>query len=729
MRFTLRTVLAYLDDTLESSQTRELGHRINKSESAKAIIDRIKTVMRRRRLLAPDAAPALATIDANDVAEYVDNVGSGEQLAKTERRILESDMHLAEVAVSHQLAALGLTTLADPSERLRRRSERILSDAGVTPQRVRRSHGVPLERFGGYPAAAEETSLPVSIPRIVANPSFQSRATLVGVIGILAAMLALLVSRTVSGPNRERSLDVGANARLAVEAANANAIGRNEVDRDSSKKAVDANPVAADGKPTATPPAKSLTKSAGTIPATGQRAGAAKSQLDAANSKNEPKPNAPAPILAAANPSKNDSIAPEVKSEPAKADLEKATAKPPETAKAPAPQAGLATAKYVSPTGLLFRRSGENAIRMISEKQSVDAGEPAEEAIRTRDEILQPDGFRSTIEVSNRGLVDVVDQTKLSIPNESSALAGADFAFGFAEGRLVVRTAEKPVVLKVGFQDAVYRISVSGNKSKASLERRIESPGSSVAEAQASARLLIVGAYRGEVSVAVEGEPEETKIAAGTELLIRPGMKFESRPTEKPPTWLEANETSADARAAERFASLLQFGDQAVAGLREKLIDGSRENRRFAVKGLAAVERVDLLAEALRSEFVEVRVLAASALRQYVCENAARLEPLRESLVSAYAVDDGDTLLDLIAGYPPASLATSEIFERLLALLESPQLAVRELALFNLRDLTGKTLGFDANAKDGQRRLAVNQWKRWLAGQQNFPPKRSAVSR
>ena len=54
MRLTLRTLLAYLDDLLEPGQSREIGEKISESGYASTLVDRIREVMRRRRLTAPD---------------------------------------------------------------------------------------------------------------------------------------------------------------------------------------------------------------------------------------------------------------------------------------------------------------------------------------------------------------------------------------------------------------------------------------------------------------------------------------------------------------------------------------------------------------------------------------------------------------------------------------------------------------------------------------------------
>lgn len=110
MRLTLRTLLAYLDDRLSPANARELGQKISASPFARELAERIKGVVRKRRLAKSE--PGQKSIDANLIAEYLDDQLTPELVALIEKEILASDQSLAEVAATHQI--LGL--LADPLE-------------------------------------------------------------------------------------------------------------------------------------------------------------------------------------------------------------------------------------------------------------------------------------------------------------------------------------------------------------------------------------------------------------------------------------------------------------------------------------------------------------------------------------------------------------------------------------------------------------------------------------
>ena len=125
MRLTLRTLLAYLNDTLDSSQAREIGRKIDESDYAKTLTNRIREVVRKRRLLAPDMQGAPAGIDPNLISEYLDNALAPDRVAALEKQCLENDSYLAEVAAADQIRTLAVCEPVDVSEELASRMYRL----------------------------------------------------------------------------------------------------------------------------------------------------------------------------------------------------------------------------------------------------------------------------------------------------------------------------------------------------------------------------------------------------------------------------------------------------------------------------------------------------------------------------------------------------------------------------------------------------------------------------
>ena len=150
MRLTLRTLLAYLDDTLESAQAREIGQKVAESDVAQELIERIKKVTRRRGLTVPPASGP-DKIDANTVAEYLDNDLSPELVAEVEELALNSDVHLAEIAASHQILTLVLGEPAQVPPVARQRMYQLVK--GVESDATRVAARVPQREPGDHEPA------------------------------------------------------------------------------------------------------------------------------------------------------------------------------------------------------------------------------------------------------------------------------------------------------------------------------------------------------------------------------------------------------------------------------------------------------------------------------------------------------------------------------------------------------------------------------------------------
>ncbi|MEI7687468.1 MAG: hypothetical protein WCL32_20865, partial [Planctomycetota bacterium] len=133
MRLTLRTLLAYLDDTLPPSEAKLMGAKLAESEPAQEIVERIKNVIRRRRLTVP---PPTNRMDPNTIAEYLDNEITPELAEELERICLASDVHLAEVAACHQMLSLVLgEPPAAPEDAVKRMVALAKGETGKSPRR------------------------------------------------------------------------------------------------------------------------------------------------------------------------------------------------------------------------------------------------------------------------------------------------------------------------------------------------------------------------------------------------------------------------------------------------------------------------------------------------------------------------------------------------------------------------------------------------------------------
>jgi hypothetical protein len=185
VRLTLRTLLAYLDDTLEPAQAKLIGQKVAESDAAQELVARIKQVTRRRRLTTPPVGPGAKT-DPNTVAEYLDNVLPGEQLAEVEETCLASDVHLAEIAACHQILTLVLGEPALVPPMSRQRMYRLVKGPEAIPYRK-----VP--RAGETtPDGAEEEGQEVDETLRMGIPAYRSRGSWTQPLALIAGGLALV---------------------------------------------------------------------------------------------------------------------------------------------------------------------------------------------------------------------------------------------------------------------------------------------------------------------------------------------------------------------------------------------------------------------------------------------------------------------------------------------------------------------------------------------------------
>jgi hypothetical protein len=197
-RLTLRTLLAYIDDTLEPHQARALGQKVANSDEARVLIERIKKVTRRRGLTAPTThGDEHSVSDPNMVAAYLSDNLDGPHLRELEENCLDSDVHLAEVAACHQILTLVLTTPVRVPPSANQRMYQIVEAPAGDPS-GRPGNIIPV---GGVRPAAPvhaeaddpDAALLLGMKRYAASDSWAGRIGLVGAVGAVAGSLALAV--------------------------------------------------------------------------------------------------------------------------------------------------------------------------------------------------------------------------------------------------------------------------------------------------------------------------------------------------------------------------------------------------------------------------------------------------------------------------------------------------------------------------------------------------------
>ena len=202
MRLTLRTLIAWLDDTLTPAEVKAIGHQVSESPFAKELIERIHRVTRQRRLTVPSESGHDST-DVNTVASYLDNQLGDEAVNDFEKKCLTSDVHLAEVASVHQILSMIGHKAKVPAD-AKNRMYRLVRGREASPKPRARAAASPPPEAPSHPSV-RWTAPTRTTPRVLER------------FGPLAAVLALIA---VLGYMAARSLQTDP-ARSPVEVANA----------------------------------------------------------------------------------------------------------------------------------------------------------------------------------------------------------------------------------------------------------------------------------------------------------------------------------------------------------------------------------------------------------------------------------------------------------------------------------------------------------------------------
>jgi hypothetical protein len=625
MRLTLRTLLAWLDDTLPPSEVREIGKQVAESPFAQELVERIHRVTRQRRLTIPSSTGPDAS-DPNLVAAYLDSGLEPDLVADYEKQCLTSDVHLAEVASVHQILSLIGQKAKVPNEAKSRMFNLVKgreSAARVEP------------KAGAAAAAAAPAPEPISEPIqpwVTPEPPSRPWIAQFGPALLVAALMAVLT----------------ASAWMSLRPSGPEPFG----------------PVA-------------------------------KSDLD----KSKPVPPGPAEanetVQHAAPAQRAEPIPP---TPPAEEPASKPAAENPEPAQ-PAPKPAelpLGTSGIAAkPTGVLLRYNSDPEKRQWELLTD-------ETPLKSQDRILNLKPFRNTLLLGGeRARLDLVEETEVWVmtapPTEAARL-------NLVQGRLALHAVDggQPFVIQFAGRNVTItppRGGVVGVERFTERERGSD---------QATGPYFRFYAPEGEVALAVD-DSKQTLTGPGAISLI--GAEWKEPETRPAPSWVTDSKPSPfDQKVGEQFASQIHPGQPIIRELVTAIEDPQADVRRLAIYALRAVGDISFVVPLLSKQDDPVmRKTTIHVLRAYLGQGAEAQTALRNELLNNLGPDISSVVEKLLIGYTPKEARDRSTYDSLVKLLESDQVAVRELALDNLQSLTGRdNLDYDPDRPEGR---GLQAWK------------------
>lgn len=739
LRLTLRTLLAYLDDTLDPSQGPEIARKITESNFALRLVERIRKVVRKRRIGAPSPDFDIAAIDANDVAEYLDNVLDEGQVADLERRLMDSDIQLAETASVHQLlsmigakpvhispeqrdrivamasSATSATVTVDvpatavigaasdsvaagavaPSPRDSSIAAPKIDGAGNAakpslPSNARESQSAQAATTGEashrsarrHAFADDAAPVPMALPPYFADAG-SSRWHITGLVAGALIIMLVIIWTTVQLTSRTDG------KKLATER-----VAQADIPADS---VVESSP---NEKPAQSAPgdqAVAAPESALQSPST--------AEADKSAQKGLPRDAVQQPI-AAVPPKADAAKAAIVKDDSATKAL--AENRPAQSEPSLQIDASVPLATYTTKASLLLGRDRTGELRRLKSGDLVFG----------RDELIAIGGRRSTVEFQRGVAVELVEPCRIRLRRDPTN----DVTLELLAGRLLIRSSEAAMSLRIGFTKRWATLAASGRNPMLALElrRSASSPGAPVADDEAPQ--LFVHVIRGEVHVEESGASRD--LVGGQELTIGTVLSDASAAA-SPPGWIVPSSlTDSQQHAIDRILRDVPVGVGAEETLSRLIGDNAADVRRIALGGLAMIDNAEGMFDALNNaDHGDIREQAISALQNWLAEDASRARTLGGVLLDRLDAREAEAALSMLLFRPPASqlaptgqLPVGLSLERKVECLASQSIGVRELAIAHLRPLAGTEFGYEAHAAPGRHAASIAQWRQWATG-------------
>ena len=617
---------------------------------------------RQRRLTVPGKSGPEGS-DPNVVAGYVDNDLDAEQVGEYEKKCLSSDVNLAEVSCVHQILSLLGQKVQVPAE-AKARMYQLVKGRESTPT---------TRRDGVKPAVRVPVTEPIQ-PWVAPAPPPRHWLERFGPVAGCLALVAILCWSAY------QSLSPPSPTTPSVE-----------IPQETPVAAAPAAGVSAEPDATNLPVGNQQPAVAGAIVGAADADVSKEAPVAAKEAQSEESTDA----VAASSKTADNSAKP--KNEPAAA--------PPVRA-VPAGSVGVVD----KVNGILLRfNTDKREWERIAEGTSLG----------TSDRLLCLEPFRARIIVAKTPIT-LIGETQVLV---TSKTAEEPPAFELTDGRALIDGSAPTGSLKLGFAGLTASIDRPSHGA-VGLERiSVWQYGQPPTQPPP----LAIHAQEGELNVALDGTKETL---AGPGMLVADASgRFQPKTKKDLPTWTtETEQPLKDQKLGEQF--LEQFSkDRSV--MEDTVLATESESpvtKKLAILAVKALGDLSFVTPILsRAGDPSARQSTAAALRAFLSRGPLAGKQLRASLVEELGDQTGQTVEKLLIGYSRDEAARKETQQRLVEML-SPRdqsLAVRELALDNLKNITGRDdQGYDPDNPDEK---GYNAWKSLLNKDEiKAAPKRKA---
>lgn len=692
MRLTLRTLLAYLDDRLSPANAKELGQKLTASPFATELADRIRNVMRRRRLAKEPVGEK--TIDANLVAEYLDDQLTPELVALIEKEILTSDQSLAEVAATHQI--LGL--LSDPVEIHESLKERFYALAPSTNQETAE---------GDAPGTATSTSQagtgwqPLQPP---AETQKRSPMILLAVM-VLGWLVLLATDSNLFGTGKRDSAETDGAAVVVAD---------NDL-KETGKEAEKALTEAGTSSETRTPANEPNGKSTDVVDADSKPATAGTEPKTAAENTDTNT----LPKTSSEASARSDTA---VAQKPGDPEMKEATVEPNENVADTVQKLEL-----IDDQKVVAIQSADQEEWVWAARGAAPARPWATEMMERLVMVAQPYTARLMAPDAGWG-AEFVGPAVFGIADAKSAM------LHLVEGRMLLRryVNDKATVAQIFAGRRILDVSIPAQGHVVAVEVIPMLPteaGNTDAARQAdlfplnNTALIRISSADADVQLRIVGSDQAVQIRQGSEwtwdtgsdistdgsVTLQPMLSEWVFAAQKPPTGLEADVMAETSLVYQNSTTVLD----AAMKLTENL---NPEIAAFGVRHLGQLRNVEALVQLLLQSDLEVTRHEAVAWLHRIIHQQPQSQPrILASLETHLPSSELNDAMDLIIGVTPTAAEQRRDSDRLVNALSSNRASMRDLAIFNLmRLMNGERYGFFADDDLARRQAAIKRWKRLL---------------